>query len=67
MLFKEVKQYSNRQRIDINKSDELTPGAEVVILTADEYADLKENLMELNNKVIAKDSELQVMKNHLKE
>ncbi len=63
MLFKEVKQYSNRQRIDINKSDGLNPGAKVVILTANEYEDIKQNLMDLNNKVTAKDGELQVMKN----
>lgn len=63
MLFKQIKEYSNRQRIDINKSDGFTPGAEVVILTAKEYEDLKQNLMDLNNKVTAKDSELQVMKN----
>lgn len=63
MIIKEVKQYSNRQRIDINKNDGLTPGSEVVILTTNEYENIKQNLMDLNNKLTSKDSELQVMKN----
>jgi len=63
MIIKEVKQYAKRQRIDINKNDGLTPGNDVVILTTEEYADIKQNLMDLNNKVTAKDSELEVMKN----
>ena len=48
---KQLKEYSNRQRIEINKSDKLTTGAEVYILSSDEY-----------NKLIESDKQLQIMK-----
>lgn len=47
MIFKEVKQYSNRQRIDLNKKDNLKPGAKVVILTDTEYDNIKKEFLEL--------------------
>ena len=63
MLNKKVKEYTGRQRIDINKNDGLTPGAEVVILTLDEYNAIKDDILDIGNKLAAKDSELQLMKN----
>ena len=47
MRIKEVKEYSKRQRININKEDGLSDGQEVAILTIEEYKDLKqtENLL----------------------
>lgn len=47
MLFKEVKEYSNRQRIDLNKKDNFKPGAKVVILTTNEYDNIKKEFLDL--------------------
>ncbi len=54
MLFKQVKQYGadKRQRIDINKSDDIPPGdINVVIFTEDEYTDLKQDILDLQNEM----------------
>ena len=57
MIIKQVKEYSNRQRIDINKSDGINAGAEVVILSKMEY----ENLINENEKLTADSLKLQAM------
>ena len=57
MIIKQVKEYSNRQRIDINKSDGIDAGAEVVILSKMEY----ENLINENEKLTADSLKLQAM------
>lgn len=48
MRIKQVKEYSNRQRITLNKKDGLSDGEEVVILTKREY-EFKEKVH--NNKI----------------
>lgn len=62
MLFKEVKEYTNRQRININKDDNLEPGAKVVILTAKEYDDMKKDFIELQDSFIKIENETQLLK-----
>ncbi|MBR2651901.1 hypothetical protein IKD56_00670 [bacterium] len=61
MLFKQVKEYSKRQRIDINKSDGLTPNADVVILTVQEYDEIKNRLLVLQDKLTASEKEVQLL------
>ena len=72
MIQKQVKQFgkkSPRLKIDINKSDNLTADTDVVILTADEYAGIKQNIINLTkqlrsaeDKLSAKVDELQIYK-----
>lgn len=62
MIIKQVKEYSNRQRIDINKSDGLSPGSEVVILSKSDYDSLNKNNRELTHKVTALSSEVEIYK-----
>ena len=57
MIVKQVKEYSKRQRIDLNKSDKLTTGADVYILTENEYNKYKE----MENKFIALETEIQIL------
>lgn len=51
MITKEVKEYSNRQRINLNKNDGFTPGDTVVIMTAKEYDKFKEDILDLTNQL----------------
>ena len=47
MIEKVVKEYgtkSKRQRIDINKSDNLSSGETVVLIPVDEYNGIKQNI-----------------------
>lgn len=70
MIIKQVKEYSNRQRIDINKSDGLNSGSEVVILSKSDYDNLINENKDLNNELTAKTTELQLLKdqeNNLKD
>ena len=61
MLFKEVKQYSNRQRININKDDNLKPGEKVILLTANEYEDIKTDFKDLQDNLIKIENENQLL------
>lgn len=61
MLFKEVKQYSNRQRININKDDNLNPGEKVILLTANEYEDIKTDFKDLQDNLIKIENENQLL------
>lgn len=45
---KEVKEYSSRQRINLNKSDGFNDGDIVVIMPNNEFEEIKEQLMQLN-------------------
>ena len=63
MLFKEVKEYSKRQRINLNKDDGLSPGAKVVILTNNEYDNIKNDVLELKDQVITLQKENQLLQN----
>ena len=73
MIQKQVKQFgkkSPRLKIDINKNDNIEPGTDVIILTADEYAGIKQNIINLTkqlrraeDKLSAKVDELQIYKN----
>lgn len=60
MIFKEVKEYSNRQRIDLNKKDNLKPGANVVILTDDEYNNIKKEFLELQEQYKILENQIQM-------
>lgn len=70
MIHKKIKEYSNRQRIDLNKKDGFDAGADVVIMTAKEYDGIKQNILNLTsqlrtteNKLSAKDDEIAIYKN----
>lgn len=45
---KQVKEYSKRQRINLNKSDGFTDGDIVMLMSIDEYEEIKKQLMDLN-------------------
>lgn len=62
MIFKEVKEYSNRQRINLNKDDGLLPGDNVVVMTANEYNDFKSDVVELQDKIRNLEKENQLLK-----
>ena len=51
MIIKEIKDYSNRMRINIVSSDGFNPGDEVVLLTKSEYENLKAELFNRENKI----------------
>ena len=68
MLNKKVKEYSGRQRIDINKKDGLEDGQEVVILTSAENDGINKNIHNLTqqlrdteNKLYATQKELNLI------
>lgn len=61
MLFKEVKEYSQRQRINLNKDDGLKPGDKVVILTNGEYENIKKDILELQDQAIQYEKENQIL------
>lgn len=63
MLFKEVKEYSKRKRINLNKDDGLSSGEKVVILTETEYNDIKTEVTELKNQVVTLQKENQILQN----
>ena len=70
MINKKVKEYSNRQRIDLNKNDGFNPGDEVIIITAKRNDEIKETILDLRsqlisaeNKLAAKDEEITIYKN----
>jgi len=72
MITKIIKEYgkTQRQRIDLNKSDGFTPGSEVVIIPVDEYNGIKQNILNLTNqlrscedKLTGKKNEIQIYKN----
>lgn len=66
MIIKEVKEYSKRQRINLNKSDNIPTGSEVVIIPKKEYDNIKKQL----DTIPAKDKELELyqkQENNLKQ
>ena len=67
MIIKEVKEYSKRQRININKEDGFTDGQEVVILTVEEYEELKqaENLLSIQIHTLKEDIDKLTIENKL--
>ena len=82
MIIKQVKEYSKRKRIEINKTDNIDAGAKVIILSENEYKELqnkvndydallKENQIlqkqENNLKEIIKDVTAPIYENHQKE
>jgi predicted RNase H-like nuclease (RuvC/YqgF family) len=63
MIKKQVKQYGNRQRIEINKTDNLDAGAKVIILSENEYNTIMKNLQDLEKQNIELTSQLNQMHN----
>ena len=63
MLFKQVKEYSNRQRINLNKNDGFAPGDNVVVLTANEYDNIKKDILQLQDQAIKLEKENQLLQN----
>ena len=45
---KDVKEYSSRQRINLNKSDGFNDGDIVIVMAVSEFEEIKEQLMQLN-------------------
>lgn len=62
MLFKQVKEYSKRQRINLNKDDGLNPGDNVVVLTSNEYDNIKKDILQLQDQAIKLEKENQILK-----
>lgn len=63
MLNKTIKEYKGRQRIDINKKDNMVADSEVVILTADEYDTLKTKLLTMQDTITGMKKELEIYQN----
>lgn len=63
MLFKEVKEYSNRKRINVNQDDGLCPGDSVIVMTSKEYEDFKNDVVELQDIISNLKNENQLLKN----
>lgn len=61
MLFKKVKEYSKRQRIDINKSDGLTPGQDVAIIPKQQYDEAKQDILDLENELMTARNEAEML------
>jgi uncharacterized protein YdcH (DUF465 family) len=51
VIKKQVKEYSGRQRISLNKADGFKTNDEVYIMSADEYNQFKDNLFDLSSKL----------------
>ena len=71
MITKTIKEYgkSQRQRIDVNKSDGLSTGEDVVLIPVTEYDKIKQNIMNLTrqlrsceDKLSAKEYEIKIYK-----
>lgn len=71
MITKTIKEYgkSQRQRIDVNKSDGLSTGEDVVLIPVTEYDKIKQNIMNLTrqlrsceDKLSAKEDEIKIYK-----
>lgn len=61
MLFKEVKEYSKRQRVNITNNDELKTGTKIVILTSKEYDNFKSEVIELKDQLRNLEKENQLL------
>lgn len=61
MLFKEVKEYSKRQRVNITNNDELETGSKIVIMTAKEYDNFKSEVVELQDQLRNLEKENQLL------
>lgn len=51
VLEKQVKEYSDRQRINLNKADGFNANDTVYILSADEYGNIKQSLLDLKKQI----------------
>lgn len=64
MIQKQVKEFgkkSPRLKIDINKSDELEPGAEVVVIPIEKYNQVKQDIWDLQNELMTARNESEMM------
>lgn len=66
MIIKQVKEYSKRKRIEINKNDNIDAGAKVIILSENEYTELKNKLNDYDA-LLKENQILQKQENNLKE
>ena len=60
MITKQVKEYSSRQRINLNKNDGFTPGENVVLIPKEQYDSIKQDILDLQQQITDKDSELKI-------
>ena len=63
MIIKQVKEYGSktkRQRIDLAKADGFTPGENVVLIPKEQYDSIKQDILELQQQITDKDSELKI-------
>lgn len=61
---KQVKEYgtkTKRQRIDLNKNDGFTPGAEVVIIPIQKYNEVKQDVLDLQNELMTARNEAEML------
>ena len=63
MIIKQVKEYGSktkRQRIDLAKADGFIPGEDVVLIPKEQYDSIKQDILELQQQITDKDSELKI-------
>lgn len=58
-----MKEYNGRQRIELNKKDNLDAGAKIIILSENEYNTIMKNLQDLEKQNIELTSQLNQMQN----
>ena len=51
MITKIVKEYSNRQRIDLNKGDGFSAGDEIILLTKSEYDNIQQVMQNMDTQI----------------
>ncbi|MBO6274983.1 MAG: hypothetical protein J6M91_05530 [Methanobrevibacter sp.] len=70
VIKKQVKEYSGRQRINLNKSDGFKSDYDIVLMSVTEYDEIMEQLMQLNDyksKINAYEKGQSIMANEFKE
>ena len=61
MIIKTVKEYGKRQRIDINKSDGFSADDKVVLVPAEKYDKIKQDIMDLQTELMTARNESEMM------
>lgn len=64
MMTKIVKEYSNRQRIDLNKGDGFSAGDEIILLTKSEYDNIQQVMQNMDTQIKILENENTMMNNY---
>ena len=62
MIIKEIKEYSQRLRINIVQADGFNPGDKVVVIPVQEYEDLNQNISDLQGRLRSVKNDNEILK-----